>query len=88
MAKEKDEDQRLKIKVFSPYQTFFEGQAISISATNKAGPFDVLAKHGEFFTLLLPGSVMVDTGFEHVEIEIENGIMKVSENSVTLFANV
>ena len=85
----KEEEQgKLQIKVFSPYQVFFEGSAISLSATNDTGPFDVLYGHSNFFSLLLPGIVRVNSGFNQLEIEITNGILKTTGNSVVLFANV
>jgi F0F1-type ATP synthase epsilon subunit len=83
-----DNQSRLKVKIFSPYETFFEGTAISLSAQNKTGPFDVLYGHTNFFTLLLRGRVSVDTGFNSVLIEIDSGLLRVHDNVATLFANV
>jgi len=83
-----DEQKRLKVKVFSPYETFFDGTAISLSATNKTGPFDVLYGHINFFTLLQGGRVSVDTGINSVLIEIDSGLLRVHDNVATLFANV
>src|SRR5689334_1527271 len=40
------------VKVYSPYQTFYDGQAISISAENDTGPFDILPRHHNFMTLV------------------------------------
>lgn len=81
-------DPKFKVKVFSPYQTFYQGSALSISAQNATGPFDVLYNHGNFFTMISPGIVKVDTGYDTVEIEVARGIMRVADNNVTLFANV
>ncbi len=83
-----DTQQRLKVKVFSPYETFFEGSAVSLSAINKTGPFDVLYGHTNFFTALSGGRVTVDTGYNPVVIEIGSGILRVRDNVLTLFANV
>ncbi len=83
-----DTQEKLKIKVFSPYQIFFEGTGVSLSATNQTGPFDVLVGHSNFFSVIKPGKVTVDTGFNPVIIEVESGILRVSENRVTLYANV
>ncbi len=83
-----DAPAKLKIKVFSPYQVFFEGTGISLSAVNKTGPFDVLFGHSNFFSVLRSGRVIVQTGFDPVIIEIQTGILRVQDNNVTLFANV
>ena len=79
---------RLQVKVFSPYETFFEGTAVSLSATNKTGPFDVLYGHTNFFTLLSDSRITIDTGFNPLQIEVKSGILRVRDNVVTLFANV
>lgn len=88
MAEVRPEDGRMSVKVFSPYQTFYQGAAVSLSAYNREGPFDVLYNHGHFFSLLSSGKVTVRTDYGTNEIEIENGILKVSDNLVTLFVNV
>lgn len=80
--------QRLRVKVFSPYQTFFEGTAVSLSASNETGPFDVLFGHSNFFCLLTAGRVAIDTGFNPVLVDVEGGLLRVRDNIVTLFANV
>ncbi len=85
---EKKPQQQLHVKVFSPFQTFYDGMAQSLSAVNKTGPFDVLFSHSNFFTTLEPGRVVVNTGFEIIEIEINRGVLQVSENDIVLFANV
>jgi F0F1-type ATP synthase epsilon subunit len=82
------EDGRLKVKVFSPYETYYEGDAVSISAINKTGPFDVLYGHASFFSLLLSGDVVVQTGKDEHRFPINHGVVKVTNNVVTLFVNV
>ena len=80
--------QMLQVKIFSPYQLFYEGSAVSVSAKNKTGPFDVLFNHGNFFSLLLPGRIEVNTGFEKVPVEVDSGLIRVNDNQVVVFANV
>jgi F0F1-type ATP synthase epsilon subunit len=79
---------KIQVKVFSPYKVFFEGSALSLSAANDTGAFDVLYGHSNFFSLLTPGIVRVNNGFENVEIEITSGILKMASNVIVLFANV
>ncbi len=81
-------DSRLKVKVFSPYQVYYQGEAISVSAINKTGPFDVLVGHANFFSLLVAGQVVVRTGFNDLKFEINHGVMKVTNNTLTLFVDV
>ena len=79
------ENQLLDVKVFSPYTVFYKGPAKSVSALNSTGPFDVLAGHINFFSVLEEGNVTVDTGAEPQEIPISHGIIHVRQNKVTLF---
>ena len=82
------ESDKLEVKIYSPFQSFFEGSAVSVSARNKTGAFDVLYGHSNFFSLLSPGRIRVDTGFNKVDIEVESGVMRVTKNRVVVFANV
>jgi F0F1-type ATP synthase epsilon subunit len=77
-----------KVKIFSPYRTYYEGEAVSLSASNRIGPFDVLAGHTNFFSLLTRGTVALDTGSRQIEFQIAKGVLHVNHDHVTLFADV
>jgi F0F1-type ATP synthase epsilon subunit len=79
MAKKQVIEQKIKVKLFSPFQTYFQGEGVSVSAQNAVGPFDILPGHSNFF---------IDTGFQQVKVTIPNGIVRVSNNQVTLFVNI
>jgi F0F1-type ATP synthase epsilon subunit len=79
---------RIKVKIFSPYQVYYQGEAVSLSAANRTGPFDILAGHINFFSLLTSGVVVLNTGFQRLEFNIGRGILRVNRNEVTLFADV
>jgi F0F1-type ATP synthase epsilon subunit len=79
---------RFKVRILSPYQTYYQGEAVSISAANRTGPFDVLAGHINFFSLLTGGTVVLNTGFQRLEFPIARGIIRVNHDEVTLFADV
>ncbi len=79
---------KLKVKVFSPYQIFYQGDAASVSAINQTGPFDVLYDHANFFSLVTAGNVTVDTGFSKLDFPATRGIIKVTNNIVTFFLDV
>jgi F0F1-type ATP synthase epsilon subunit len=79
---------RFTIKIFSPYQVYYQGEAVSLSASNRTGPFDILAGHINFFSLLTGGTVTLNTGFQKLEFQIGRGIIRVNKGDVTLFADV
>lgn len=81
-------DQRLTVRVLSPTQTYYSGPATTVSAYNKVGPFDILVNHANFFSLLTAGDISINTGQRSFSIPISQGIIKVSNNNVTLFIDI
>lgn len=78
----------LRVKILSPTQTFYNGLAMSVSARNEVGPFDILASHANFFTMLEEGHVVINDGYQNFSFPITKGIMKVNNNTVTLFVDI
>lgn len=82
------ENTTVHVKVYSPFKNYFDGMARSISATNKTGPFDILPRHHNFMTLLLPGDLVVRTDKDERHIKISRGVMHVKANQVIVFLDV
>lgn len=76
------------LKVFSPFITYFDGEALAVSALNKTGPFDILAKHEDFLSILLPCNVVVQTTSGKKEFPLERGIIQVNRDRVWVFVNI
>ena len=86
---EKQLDPRMmEIKVYSPYQVYFDEQAYSISAVNDTGPFDILKGHHRFLTLLVPCEMVIRAEKGEEKIKISRGVMYVKEDKVTVFLDV
>ncbi len=78
----------INVKVYSPFKVFFDGEALSISAENGTGPFDVLPEHHNFLTLLRPCELVIRTLQQEQKIHIESGVMHVKKNKVSVFLNI
>ncbi len=78
----------LKVIARAPFEIYYEGTAKGISAANAVGEFDILPGHTDFFSILEAGEVMITTDAEPVTIKINNGIVTVRDNEVTLFLNM
>ncbi len=78
----------LNVKFISPFETFFEGSAQSVSASDISGPFDVLPGHNNFVGLLTSGDVKIVSTDGPKSIGISKGIIYVFNNQVEVFANV
>ena len=81
---------KLHVEILSPTQTYYNSLALSVSARNKVGPFDVLDGHANFFSILTKGDVAVNIGMGSriLTFPISGGIMKVTQNKVTLFVDI
>lgn len=79
----------MRVKVYSPFNDYFEGQAFSISAENATGPFDILPKHHNFISLLNACEMVVRTVAKGEQrIKISGGIMHVKADQVIVFLDV
>jgi len=79
----------MQVKVYSPFQDYYDGRAFSISAVNDTGPFDILPRHHNFISLLSKCELVirtVDKGDE--KIIISGGIMHVKADQVIVFLDI
>jgi F0F1-type ATP synthase epsilon subunit len=76
-------------KVYAPFKIYYDGRALSISAINQVGPFDILAHHRNFITLLEPGNITVRIpGKPDFNMPISKGVMHVKADEVKVFLDV
>ncbi len=79
----------MHVKVHAPYKTYFDGEAVSISAVNDTGNFDVLGKHHRFISILAKGDIVIrKPDGEKETISIQQGVMHVKSNEVVVFLDV
>jgi F0F1-type ATP synthase epsilon subunit len=78
----------LNVIARSPFELYFEGDAYSVSATNRIGQFDILPGHADFFSMLTPGEVSIQSDGEPVTIDAKSGIITVRDNQAYLFLNM
>ena len=79
----------LHVKIYSPFNTYYDGEAESVSAENDTGPFDVLLGHKRFLTLLKPCEIIIRKKASDDEtVKITRGMMHVKENQVVVYLDV
>ncbi len=78
----------LKVIARAPFHIYYEGPAQVVSGMNKVGKFDVLPGHADFFSILSPGEVIIETTAEPIVFDINDGIIAVRDNEVMLFVNM
>ena len=78
----------MHVKVYSPFQMYFNENAYSISGENVTGPFDILPRHHNFMTLLRPCELTIRKADGEQKIRILSGIMHVKADQVVVFLDV
>ncbi|MGA3150395.1 MAG: hypothetical protein ABSD10_02135 [Candidatus Saccharimonadales bacterium] len=79
----------MRVKIYAPFRTYFEGPAVSLSAANKTGPFDVLPHHRNFMTLLIPCTITVRMPEKaDFNMKVSRGVMHVKADKITVFLDI
>jgi F0F1-type ATP synthase epsilon subunit len=79
---------QIYVRITAPFKSYYDGVAISITAVNDTGKFDVLANHHNFITILNPGEIVVRDEQGNHTIKTDRAIMHVKSNIVTVFLDV
>lgn len=79
---------QLSVIARAPFNVYYEGSAEAVTAVNKVGKFDILPGHADFFSILSPGDIAIQTPSEVVSVPITNGMITVRDNQVMLFVNM
>ena len=78
----------LNVIARAPFHVYYEGPALSITAKNKVGEFDILPGHADFFSMLIPCTVTISTDTDDISFEIYSGMLTVKSDEVMLFVNM
>ncbi|MCU1441836.1 MAG: atpC [Rhodoglobus sp.] len=78
----------MAVKIYAPFQVYFEGEARSLSAVNATGPFDILPHHHNFLCMLVPGVITVQTLDGSKDIKVNRALMHVKSDKVSVFVDV
>ncbi|MDQ3123551.1 MAG: hypothetical protein M3Q14_02625 [bacterium] len=78
----------MRVKIYSPFKSYFDDMAYSISAENHSGPFDILPRHHNFMTLIKPGELKIVAPKGDQAIPINQGLMHVKADEIVVFLDV
>lgn|SRR5690554_657013 len=85
---DKDGKPLMQVKVYSPFQNYFDEPAYSISAENHTGPFDILPRHHNFMTLVSTCDMKITAPTGDKTIRINRAVMHVKADKVIVFLDV
>lgn len=86
--KDKDGKPLMYVKVYSPFENYFDEPAYSISAENHTGPFDILPRHHNFMTLVSACEMKIVAPTGDKTIRINRAVMHVKADKVVVFLDV
>lgn len=66
----------------------WEGGATAVSSINSVGPFDVLASHANFISIIKNRIVVTKSDKSKQEFNVDSGVMQVRENKVMVYLGV
>ena len=78
-------DNILTVEISSPEKQIWQGNAKSVSSVNSAGPFDILAYHANFISIIENQTIRVNTGSKIEEYKFANAIIYASKNNVLIY---
>jgi hypothetical protein len=74
----------MHVKVYSPFRTFYDEAAFSLSGENLTGPFDILPKHKNFISLVEPCELLIQAPNGEKRIKISGGVMHVKADHTSV----
>lgn len=78
--------QLLNVRIVSPREDVFSGEALSVSSVNSVGPFDILPEHAKFVTLVENKPLVLRLpDKEKKEFSFTLAIIHVHENKVDIY---
>lgn len=73
-----------KVIISKVNELLFSGDAYSVSLPGTEGQITILAGHQALITLLKKGTITISTEFEEKKIEVEKGLVEVSNGQATI----
>ena len=78
----------MKLEIYTPDQTVFEGDINSVTVPGTAGAFEVLKDHAPIISTLENGKVIVRTSDNQANtFHIKGGVVEVIQNKVIVLAD-
>lgn len=78
----------LKVRVMTPEQSLFDGEAQAVFLPGGKGSFEVLPGHAAIVSSLSKGKIIIrDVGGDSHELDIREGVVRVIKDEVTVCAD-
>jgi F0F1-type ATP synthase epsilon subunit len=79
----------LNVRILSPRQLIFEGQALSVSSKNSVGDFDILPYHANFISLIENNVIRIRRIDRQITtFAVPFAILYQSNNNVNIYTDI
>ena len=78
----------LEVKISTPLEVLFEGDADSVSSVNSQGKFDILPLHANFVTLVQGEPIRVKMDGREKQFSFKNAVIHTTNNTVRIYGDV
>lgn len=78
----------LKLRIVSPEQVVYDGEAESVKVPGILGNFEILQNHAPIISALQVGKVVFTNNDGPHELEVHGGFVEVQKNKVSLCVEV
>lgn len=79
---------QLTVKVSTPKEIIWEGEAQSVSSENSQGVFDILPFHANFVTLIQNKAIVVRTNVREKQFSFTNAVIHTEDSKVRIYGDV
>lgn len=79
---------RFDVTITSSSAIIWKGVATSVSSKNSVGPFDILAEHENFVTMIENEPIVVRSGDKEKTFQYEDAVISVYNKKVTIYADI
>lgn len=75
----------MTLKIISPSEILFEGEAVSVTLPGELGSFTVLKNHASLISVLVNGKILFRTpAGKEEEIDVKGGLVDVDNNVISV----
>ena len=78
----------LKVKISTPTDLLWEGEALSVSSVNSQGAFDILPQHANFVTLVKGEPIAVRTDTRERQYSFKDAVIHTDQSVVRIYGDV
>ncbi|MBI4036685.1 hypothetical protein HY386_02305 [Candidatus Daviesbacteria bacterium] len=79
----------LKVRILSPKEVLFEGEALSVSSRNVSGKFDILPEHANFMTLVENSPLIIQkSDQQRVTFNLTLALIYTSKDQVNIYTDI